>query len=161
MWKPFKYNSRTSVTSSMFQKVSVSLNRTVCTRVNSESHISTVLETNGEQCPKGRKRRTQSCAWGVCLACSQTGPHFVAYTSLQSGIPCFGLKGAGIIECVTGLWYAVGLRDHCVTGHRIAFLISKGELMSWEETEWHNSDYKKIARFVKGDFNIPLIYNYV
>lgn len=33
--------------------------------------------------------------------------------------------------------------------------------MSWEETEWHNSDYKKIARFVKGDFNIPLIYNYV
>lgn len=40
---------------------------------------------------------------GFVLFASHTEPYSVAYTNFLSGVPCFGLEGAGITECTTGL----------------------------------------------------------
>lgn len=107
---------------------------------------------------KKEKKQNNSCVpGGSVLFASQTGPYFVTYTIFLSGVPCFGLEGARITECATGLWYSFWTDGSLSHWAQNSIFDIDRRIISCKETEWHNFDCKKTSRFVMRNFNITTI----
>lgn len=94
---------------------------------------------------KEKKQNISLVPEGFVLFASQTGSFFVAYTNFLSGVPCFGLKGAGITECAAGLWYSAGTDGSLSHWAQKSIFDIDRRIISYKEIEWHNFDYKKTS----------------